>query len=270
MPMWAAFIIGTSFAPSPIANVILPNCYRTIFTIPAFYPGSNLQHTTESQNNDSFASLLLSSLLCRMGGRSGPSMSSPILLSSDYPSIFSTNLSSYLPMDTRSSRSLQTYWCMEKSGWNRLQLFAIFSAVSSLSPVSIHTLISKWGREYLLGWDLWWFQGLHPEDDPEQLLRQLYRDQSRVHWLFLLSITHYPLELTAIYAYSSHIIIRIWVSLRWARSSALFLKRYWAHYRDWMFDSWPIWTWWYYQPPSNRGRSSHYAGLSQTSSFYQN
>jgi len=44
--MWAVLIIGTSFAPSPIAKVILLSFYLTKATTYAFCKGNNLQHTT--------------------------------------------------------------------------------------------------------------------------------------------------------------------------------------------------------------------------------
>jgi hypothetical protein len=50
MPMCASLIIETSFAPSPIAKVIISGSSSFIsLTTSAFYPGETRQHITASQ-----------------------------------------------------------------------------------------------------------------------------------------------------------------------------------------------------------------------------
>ena len=79
IPICAVFIIGTSFAPSPIAKVILLRYSRTSLTTYAFWIGSNLQQTTALHFQDSNASYLLQVSYLSICPRSVPSIMSAFI-----------------------------------------------------------------------------------------------------------------------------------------------------------------------------------------------
>lgn len=72
IPMCAVFIMGTSLAPSPIANVILFSFYLTKATTYAFCKGNSRQQTTASQYFASYASNVRPLYNANIGVRSEP------------------------------------------------------------------------------------------------------------------------------------------------------------------------------------------------------
>ena len=134
--------MGTSLAPSPIDSVILFSLVLTILTTSAFWMGNSLQHTTAWQyfarlaNSISFYSLPI------MGVKSSPSINKPFDLGLSPSESSFALLLSYLSVCKMFLRSGQVYLSISKWLCIRLQLLAIFSAVSILSPVSIQILMS--------------------------------------------------------------------------------------------------------------------------------
>ena len=72
-PIWASYIIFTSFAPSPTAKVILFNPYLINLTISAFYLGVTLQHTTDSQSFEIFKNAYYNISLSKIIASDSPS-----------------------------------------------------------------------------------------------------------------------------------------------------------------------------------------------------
>ena len=129
----------TSFAPSPIANVILFKLSLISLTTYAFCFGVTLQHTTLSQ---SYATLMNIGILWgffKINANESPSTSIdfflPSLTHSSYVSLLSASFFS------TSSRFYSANRITVMSPCINLQLLAMFSAVSNLSPVSIQTLM---------------------------------------------------------------------------------------------------------------------------------
>ena len=149
--MCAVFIIGTSLAPSPIANVILFNCLRTSLTTSAFWLGNNLQHTTASQFLAMLASSIDAAYDLRMGVKSLPSISNPFATWSFVSLLLcSTSYFSFATIASSFASFSGLYFITSKLLCIKLQLLAMFSAVSILSPVNIHTFISILNSVYLL------------------------------------------------------------------------------------------------------------------------
>lgn len=132
----------TSFAPSPIAKVILSVFYLTNLTTFAFYLGVHRQTTTEwhfyaiSKNLRSYFLDLSKTTLS-----ASPSIKIAYFLFSFlhfsrliYVSLKKFSIDAFIPF-------FNLVICIEL--FISLQLFAIFSAVPNLSPVNIQTLISK-------------------------------------------------------------------------------------------------------------------------------
>lgn len=116
-----------------------------------------------------------------IGVRSGPSISKLTFFS--YDSFWAFSISSYSCLwMTYGFLSLHSYLSTVNSGWMRLQLLAMFSAVSILSPVSIHTLMSELIGNYLLWWDLGWFRGPRLEGGPTLQWLRWGKDRFTVRW----------------------------------------------------------------------------------------
>lgn len=130
--MLADWIIGTSFAPSPIESVRFFSLCFASRTISALFFGVIRQHTPEEQCENKSKKYKLS----KISGRADPYTKSPY----DPPSSNIYRLSQY-PRNSSSSMFFSvtfiTFSCSLKS-W---QLLAMFSAVYSLSPVNMHTFI---------------------------------------------------------------------------------------------------------------------------------
>mmetsp|Transcript_18807 Transcript_18807/g.45094 ORF Transcript_18807/g.45094 Transcript_18807/m.45094 type:complete len:209 (-) Transcript_18807:187-813(-) len=138
IPTWAACIMGTSLAPSPIARVEQLRASFIIFTTRAFCFGDTRQQTVAEHlvHNSKKSSRSSSCVSSKTKVRVGPSMmtprsrEAPISLASSVLSwsLHSSNVSALMILNSISSLS-------------RAQLVPMLMAVSCLSPVSIHTLI---------------------------------------------------------------------------------------------------------------------------------
>mmetsp|Transcript_123244 Transcript_123244/g.359852 ORF Transcript_123244/g.359852 Transcript_123244/m.359852 type:complete len:245 (+) Transcript_123244:818-1552(+) len=135
-PMWAPWIIGTSFAPSPMESVMaLAFCLLTSSTSSRFCMGESRQQTQlllpSARSYSAFCALWLERI-CAM---EAPSITMPRNAADVGPV--------WLPCDSRLIASsgeaapTDVYSCMPSS--KSLQDFAISTAVSTLSPVNTQT-----------------------------------------------------------------------------------------------------------------------------------
>mmetsp|Transcript_2771 Transcript_2771/g.8937 ORF Transcript_2771/g.8937 Transcript_2771/m.8937 type:complete len:212 (+) Transcript_2771:1028-1663(+) len=129
-PTSAAWIMATSLPPSPIAAICLPVAARRSITTSAFWVGEHRQHTTAGAwtAHNANSSRIESRMICSvapstmMGG-----MSSGLLRSS-------------CDMEARTPAAVGAdSECKVDSDVTRRAEAAMHRAVSSLSPVSIHT-----------------------------------------------------------------------------------------------------------------------------------
>lgn len=87
----------------------------------------------------------------KIGVKSAPSISKPFVLCCYFNFYdFSTKFFKLWTIESYFASFYGLYLITSKSGWIKLQLFAIFSAVYILSPVNIQTFISKYQIFYLL------------------------------------------------------------------------------------------------------------------------
>mmetsp|Transcript_69932 Transcript_69932/g.221563 ORF Transcript_69932/g.221563 Transcript_69932/m.221563 type:complete len:340 (-) Transcript_69932:1692-2711(-) len=146
-PMCAALIIPTSLAPSPMPRVTAPALVLTRCVTCAFWMGDTRQHTTARQRLHS-ARKSSSTSGCSAHIRLEPSIITPTLpgapvagsaISSAARAISLRNATFSRTLPSTSTPSPASTRLMSSA--SRLQLSAMEHAVSSLSPVSIHTLM---------------------------------------------------------------------------------------------------------------------------------
>lgn len=176
--------------------------------------GRSRQQTTASHVLAKFASYLLLSSSLRICVRSDPSIKRALGVPSPsrlfawttislnlfstttcilpYIAVFSGDFSTPSGTGGKSSGNLNLRtW---KVGWISLQLLAIFSAVSILSPVNIQTLISILIDIYLPGLSLWLFLEHRPAAYQELQSLRWYTDRSKAHRLAFPSLFIFKLE----------------------------------------------------------------------------
>ena len=139
--MCASWIMFTSFAPFPIANVILFRLSLIVRTTSAFYLGVTLQQTTLSQSFVMWTKVSTSFLSSKMTARASPSTKKDF-----YWFIFFVSSKIFKQVSVSSlimSYLFRLIWTLMHTIWSYIKRhdLAIFSAVSSLSPVNIQTLI---------------------------------------------------------------------------------------------------------------------------------
>jgi len=142
IPIWASVIIGTSFAPSPMAKVIHFPWDLAIPQTSAFCFGETRQHTTEAAVRPSLkkASLVSSSSTAKVNV--GPSITiASLWIYGSSPSIKFFSGSWYLSFDMSSFLESEVRITIYISCCISLQLLAISIAVSYLSPVRTQSLI---------------------------------------------------------------------------------------------------------------------------------
>lgn len=141
--------MDTSLAPSPIARVIISwSSYLMSLTTSAFWLGDTLQHITASAVFEIFKKVDLKSELFKMMASASASTKRPSIYPYFILSLFFWTISSWQNFET-SAKLESLYFCMF-SLWRSLQDSPIFSAVSSLSPVSIHILIPASWSEWIV------------------------------------------------------------------------------------------------------------------------
>ena len=138
--MCASWIMLTSFAPSPIAKVILSLLSLIRRTTCAFCFGVTRQMITESHSLAISRNLCLNWILSRICNDSPSTMIAHCCPDYRHSLIMSSLLVTNF---STSSIFFELILCRLKLCCMSLQLIPIFSAVSSLSPVSIQTLISS-------------------------------------------------------------------------------------------------------------------------------
>lgn len=146
--MSASCIILTSLAPSPMARVTFPSPSLMSRTTYAFCLGVTLQHTTDSQN----CAIYTNSRLMRRSSMIMASVS-PSTRKDFFRFCFMHRLNVSLLSRTHcrsASRLGSENLIMVISPYIRRHDFAMFSAVSILSPVSIHTLMLAFRRSAMV------------------------------------------------------------------------------------------------------------------------
>lgn len=141
IPTFAFTIMLTSLAPSPIANVvILGMLFYTISTISAFCHGDTLQHSTVWLSVISFINESLRLWLWSICYRVSPVTTTEYLNLAMFSLLFKKACICYSSLTLLSSSRIT----MGISFFKRLHEWPMLIAVSSLSPVRIHTLMPAW------------------------------------------------------------------------------------------------------------------------------